>query len=1057
MLRFSVLLILNISFFILVMLKYTVLTYNLDVNNVKIFNIPKSSNHKRGSYFGFSTAFYTQGKDSVLLVGAPRANVSAMQNVYEPGTVYHCPINGVCTEWNIDIPETFDGNIKQIKNSMWNGATIAVENKIDPKIVVCGPRLTFDSNQSKYRSIPGICYLIRVQNITTFNVEFEQEIRTFIKSQLMKQLRENIHDIGKREVGFSLHMIYKYKLQTSLLLGCPGAFEEKGHFVLVTDSFNTFQVIHPSEDASDNYFGYAVTAGYYFKKGELWYASSGPRAASMIGQVSLVNHRYINSINYRNEENKRTVNGEQHGEYFGATLSSCDLNSDGKDELIVGAPLWTKDIDEGRIYIFTTSHNGMFEKQTFEGQRSGSRFGSAITCLGDIDYDGYADFAVGAPYEDRTGAIYIFNGNSNGLYKRYSQKIFGKQFGENIRGFGISISEPRDINADKYPDIAIGAYLSEQTVVVTSKPVVMITTELIYTGKEKLLQNSTNFFIQGCTFYGGMNPPEHLGKYVMKVSINNHINKNNHISITNLTNLFYLEIVTFLTIDQMHGRAFYGVERNNYIYKEYELNKNETSCKEYKIHLKKNIQNIIDPLEISVSITLNENLQSKNAQLNKTNSNIFCKSCASINKIQSKTEDSIKLPFAVDCGEDNICTSDVRITLSTDLPLGNRYTIGSKSVIKFIINIHNYGEPAYQTKIYVYIPESIPLESIPPSCIESSHRNNTSELICDIENPLKKNETLILFLDTTKILYDINQIELITNFTMQSEQKYPSNNTYSLIIYFDTDINIEITGKAQDVLYSYFDNEEQQLSSIQFEHFYEVQKSGVSPIEKVILTVSIPTYWKHSTGNIHIINLNKTSGYMNGQQFYCIYSNFTNSKFSMEEEFKPETNFSISLPPMNRSLYLNCSNTNIQCTHLKCALGPFTDFLSAKLSLTLDLYLQNFISTMSERKDIIFFVSNGSANIGQTYITQKYEEKPNSAIVATMFLGSPITEQLASWLIILSITLGIVLLAFLLLGLITLGFFKRKKREELKILTSKINNKDITLNTNLKSEDFDQE
>lgn len=69
--------------------------------------------------------------------------------------------------------------------------------------------------------------------------------------------------------------------------------------------------------------------------------------------------------------------------------------------------------------------------------------------------------AVGALYEKGIGAIYIFNGNSNGLLRHYSQRIIGKQFAKNIREFRISISEPCDINGDKYPDIAIGAYLSE--------------------------------------------------------------------------------------------------------------------------------------------------------------------------------------------------------------------------------------------------------------------------------------------------------------------------------------------------------------------------------------------------------------------------------------------------------------------------------------------------------------------------------------------------------------------------------------------------------------------
>ena len=92
----------------------------------------------------------------------------------------------------------------------------------------------------------------------------------------------------------------------------------------------------------------------------------------------------------------------------------------------------------------------------------------------------------------------------------------------------------------------------------------------------------------------------------------------------------------------------------------------------------------------------------KNWNSNDSQINTFCTSCVAINKLLSKTEDSIKLPFAVDCGDDNICTSDVKILLSTDLNSGNRYIIGSTITTELKIDILNYGEPAYQAKIYIY-------------------------------------------------------------------------------------------------------------------------------------------------------------------------------------------------------------------------------------------------------------------------------------------------------------------------------------------------------------------
>ncbi|XP_017793585.1 PREDICTED: integrin alpha-8-like [Habropoda laboriosa] len=1014
------------SGFIFVILKYSTLAYNLDVDNAKVFSVPIILNNQRGSYFGYSVALYTSGENSILLVGAPRANTSAVQGVIEPGTVYQCPVNDTCKEWIID--KTGNGwykqysDIYQIKDNAWIGATIALENKTNPRIVICGPRW---KNNVINRNKPnwymnGICYWSLVNNISSFEKEIENQILPL--SNLGKAVHFTnemyIYNYGMGQAGFSVHMTSD-ELKSNLILGSPGIFNWKGTPLLVTKPiYGQMQTIIPSignegSIHSNDYFGYAVTSGY-FTKGELWFASSAPRASNLYGNVIM--------FTFSNNSTtklilKKFLRGEQHGEYFGAALASCNLNGGDKDELIVGAPLWSNNMDEGRIYVFIALYDEIFEKRSFEGKVPGSKFGSAITCLGDIDYDSYDDIAVGAPYEEETGAIYIFNGNSNGLLKHYSQKIIGKQFGNNIRGFGISIAEPRDINHDKYPDIAVGSFLSEQTILIKSKPVVRVTLKLFYNESNKILINSTIFLINVCAFYDGIHVPK------------------------------YLRVVKSVKIDETYRRAYYGEEKNNDHKFHDTLYKLKNSCNELKIHLKENIQNIIDPIEISASIALEEDL---NINDQKMKPNLFCTSCAVINQFHSKTEDLIKLPFATDCGEDDICTPDVKILLSTNLKADNRYIIGSTFATKFILDVFNYGEPAYQAKINIYIPEILSLASVPPACMENIFINNTLEVICDLGNPLRENKKLMLDLDMSKVRFDIDHVKLWTNFSTQSEENNSFYNTQVLTIYFDTDVDIAIAGKAQDDLYSYFlEDKDENLNSVQFQHIYEIQKFGVSPINEVILTISIPTIWKHSTGDIQIININHTINYMDGQQFHCTYKKFT-----------MDANVSTNLPPENRSIYINCTNTNVKCTYIKCKLGPFLSSSSvAKLSLILDFYLFDFKLKMMEGKDIIFFLSNGNVNIVEPHnITQKIEHKPDSTSVATMFLGSPITEQIAAWIVVLSITSGILLLILLILALIKIGFFNRKKKEELRALKSETDKKlSFILETSSSTEILNQE
>lgn len=66
----------------------------------------------------------------------------------------------------------------------------------------------------------------------------------------------------------------------------------------------------------------------------------------------------------------------------------------------------------------------------------------------------FTDIVIGAPYErNREGAIYIYNLGHNGFPANFSQKISGESVshGQEMKGFGISVSRAVDINDDSYP------------------------------------------------------------------------------------------------------------------------------------------------------------------------------------------------------------------------------------------------------------------------------------------------------------------------------------------------------------------------------------------------------------------------------------------------------------------------------------------------------------------------------------------------------------------------------------------------------------------------------
>ena len=53
----------------------------------------------------------------------------------------------------------------------------------------------------------------------------------------------------------------------------------------------------------------------------------------------------------------KELEGKQAGEYFGAALCVLDVNDDGLDDILVGAPHYgdAKTWDQGRIYVFLTT------------------------------------------------------------------------------------------------------------------------------------------------------------------------------------------------------------------------------------------------------------------------------------------------------------------------------------------------------------------------------------------------------------------------------------------------------------------------------------------------------------------------------------------------------------------------------------------------------------------------------------------------------------------------------------------------------------------------------
>ncbi|MCA9354598.1 MAG: FG-GAP repeat protein, partial [Candidatus Kaiserbacteria bacterium] len=144
-------------------------------------------------------------------------------------------------------------------------------------------------------------------------------------------------------------------------------------------------------------------------------------------------------------------------EAFGYSLATGDLNSDGIDDLIVGATGYSSNL--GRAYVFyggsLASSSDSLADVILTGTIAASAFANALT-IGDFNSDGRDDLVIGAPgYSSNQGRVYIFYGNI--LASTTDSAADVTLTGEALSSFGTALTAG-DLNHDGQTDIVVGAW-----------------------------------------------------------------------------------------------------------------------------------------------------------------------------------------------------------------------------------------------------------------------------------------------------------------------------------------------------------------------------------------------------------------------------------------------------------------------------------------------------------------------------------------------------------------------------------------------------------------------
>ncbi|XP_035905010.1 integrin alpha-PS2 isoform X1 [Anopheles stephensi] len=829
------------------------------------------------SMFGFSVVLHREQNKSWVIVGAPTANTT-QNNVIEGGAVYRCDIydDHRCFLVPFDTQgNNFNDQNEQIdtKSNQWFGATVASAG-IDGPLVACAPRYVFHQLQPRKveRVEPvGTCYLAK------------KNMQEFHDLSPCRTAYWGYHRQGSCQAGFSAALT---KDGSRVFIGAPGSYywqgqmysintdvvfpykpPRYGHFgeggQIYSFSLNdpkdkVYKTLEDTKKEDDSYLGYSSTTGDFNGDGTQGVAVGKPRGAQLLGKV------LIYSWNMTNQQN---ITGEQIGAYFGYSLASVDVDGDRLDDLIIGAPMYTEPNNEGkyetgRVYIMYQGSvpSGRFrELDTRDGVNSKARFGLAVCSLGDLNLDGYGDFAVGAPYDgpNGRGAVYIFYGSRTGPLAKASQVIQAEDLsvGTRLSTFGFAVSGGIDLDGNQYPDMVVGAYESDKTFVFKARPVAAMEASTLFGTERKLIaldeRNCTVVQTQklvactvlhSCLKYKGINVPS------------------------------MLDIEISWTLDARKPRNprmfFLDQDSNSNRTLSMRLTRDKLECRSDTVYVADNIRDKITPLEVEMAYRLRQNTQNRQRRPR-----------ANVEPVLDHNRGTVQrdtINIQKNCGPDNVCVPDLRMEVKSV----DDYLLGSNNLLSVEVLITNRGEDAFEAGFYMAVPNGLDfrrvdrlgeVKDVPVLCTAPSAATKKT-LKCDIGNPLSSGKVVhfnvILAPSFSAGMGSSYDFYLETNSTNAEVEGSQHDNVVrkSIGILVQTDLSMSGVSLPEEFLYNY--SEYRTLEEARTErdigpqvvHIYEIRNEGPSTIDEAEFFVLWPYETLDGVPLMYLLNQPETHG-----------------------------------------------------------------------------------------------------------------------------------------------------------------------------------------------------
>ncbi|KAM8806520.1 integrin alpha-6 isoform 3-T3 [Eudromia elegans] len=1028
--------------------------FNLDAENAI------SRHGEAGSLFGFSLAMHRQLQPQdrrLLLVGAPREKAFPSQQANRTGGLYSCDITSAssrCTRVVFD--EDTDPSMES-KEDQWMGVTVQSQGP-GGNVVTCAHRYEkrqYVNTVQETRDIIGRCYVLS-QDLTIKD-DMDNGPWSFCDGRLRGHEK-----FGSCQQGVAATFTKDYHY---IVFGAPGTYNWKG-VVRAEQKNQTFYDLGIFDDGpyevgdesrqdknlvpvpANSYLGFSLDSGKgIISQDEMTFVSGAPRA-NHSGAVVLLKKKNPRALSL-----EHMFEGEGLASSFGYDVAVVDLNSDGWQDIVVGAPQYfdrSGDIG-GAVYIYI-NQQGKWEgvKPIRLNGTTDSMFGLAVENIGDINQDGFPDIAVGAPY-DGFGKVYIYHGSKTGINTKPAQILDGEKSGTNF--FGYSIAGNMDLDKNSYPDIAVGS-LSDSVSVFRSRPVISIKKSITVNPDRIDLKKKTSeepsemqMDVRACFQYTAnprsLNPAIKIS-YTFEAE-----NERRQLGLPSRVQFKDHLSDQFTATTVLRGQ-------------------NSRECVSTKLVLQEKIKDKLRPIPVSVAVKI-AGLESSSPSVRKEGA--LPDLIPILNSDESETK-TTKVEFLKEgCGEDNECHSNLKLQYRfctregnedrfTYLPIENDVPVlvlKDQKDIALEITVTNNpsdaknpqkdGEDAYEAKLIATFPDSLTysafreMKGYPEKQLTCGANQNGSQAECELGNPFKRNSnvTFYLVLSTSKVNVDTTDLDINLKLETTSTQVNSTPITASAKVVIELLLSLTGVANPSQVYFggsilgeSAMKSEDNIGNLIEFD--FRVTNLG-RPL-KTFGTASLDIQWPKEISNgkwllylmkIDSKGLEKVSCQPQNEINNLHLTESHNSRRKREVAEKQVLDSkTFSLFSERKYKTLDC-NVNARCVDIKCPLNG----LDSKASIVLRSRLWNstFLEEYSKMNylDILvrasISVPAAAKNVKLTNEIAQVRVTVFPAKTVALYTGVP------WWIILVAILAGILMLALLVFLLWKCGFFKRNKKD----------------------------